>query len=70
MRKIDLKRENFPDTDDLTGAATALLRLQDTYRLTTESIAKGDFAEINKSPPLTCESAFSFMVEYRMKSDH
>ena len=32
---------SFPSTEDLSGAADALLRLQDTYRLDTSSIATG-----------------------------
>ncbi|GFT62807.1 prolyl 4-hydroxylase subunit alpha-1 [Nephila pilipes] len=32
----------FPDQEDLRGAATALLRLQDTYLLDTTELAKGE----------------------------
>lgn len=31
----------FPSDEDLTGAAVALLRLQDTYQLDTSSVARG-----------------------------
>lgn len=31
----------FPTDEDLTGAATALMRLQNTYNLDTSSLAKG-----------------------------
>lgn len=31
----------FPTAEDLTGAATALMRLQNTYNLETSSLAKG-----------------------------
>lgn len=32
----------FPSDEDLNGAAVALMRLQDTYKLETASIAKGE----------------------------
>lgn len=31
----------FPTDEDLNGAAVALMRLQDTYRLDTSSLARG-----------------------------
>jgi len=34
----------FPDQEDLNGAATALMRLQDTYKLQTSEIAEGRLA--------------------------
>ncbi|RWS16015.1 prolyl 4-hydroxylase subunit alpha-1-like protein [Dinothrombium tinctorium] len=33
--------ETFPSTEDLSGAVDALLRLQDTYKLDTSTLAKG-----------------------------
>ncbi|GBM54730.1 Prolyl 4-hydroxylase subunit alpha-1 [Araneus ventricosus] len=35
---------SFPDQEDLKGAATALLRLQDTYLLDTSQLARGEIA--------------------------
>lgn len=32
----------FPTQDDLTGAVISLIRLQETYNLDTESIARGE----------------------------
>lgn len=32
----------FPSDEDLNGAAVALMRLQDTYKLETASIARGE----------------------------
>lgn len=40
MTKIRENR-NFPISDDLNGAATALIRLQITYRLNTTDLANG-----------------------------
>lgn len=31
----------FPSDEDLNGAAVALMRLQDTYKLDTSSVARG-----------------------------
>ena len=36
--RIDLK---FPTEEDLNGAAVALMRLQDTYKLETAQVARG-----------------------------
>ncbi|CAG2184017.1 unnamed protein product, partial [Oppiella nova] len=40
---IDVLQQNetFPSAEDLSGAAEALLRLQDTYKLDTTSLANG-----------------------------
>lgn len=36
----------FPGEEDLNGAATALIRLQDTYNLRTSSLAAGELNEL------------------------
>ncbi|XP_044136718.1 prolyl 4-hydroxylase subunit alpha-2 isoform X1 [Bufo gargarizans] len=41
IANLTLQREFFPDEEDETGAAKALMRLQDTYRLDPDVIAKG-----------------------------
>lgn len=58
MHKLEDHTSSFPTTDDLEGAATALMRLQDTYALPTEQIAKGELQGIKDSPELsgTCTS--------------
>ena len=38
----------WPDEEDLSGVATALMRLQDTYQLDTSLMAQG---YINDMPP-------------------
>lgn len=53
MDSIASKISLFPDDEDLTGAANALLRLQDTYALPTEKIARGDLQGVQSSPELT-----------------
>ncbi|XP_061665382.1 prolyl 4-hydroxylase subunit alpha-1-like [Syngnathoides biaculeatus] len=42
VSELGVKRQRFPDNGDLTGAAQALLRLQDTYELDTDTLAKGE----------------------------
>ena len=53
MSKLEGHTALFPTSDDLEGAATALMRLQDTYALPTEKIAKGDLQGIKDSPELS-----------------
>lgn len=40
---VDLQ-SSFPSAEDLSGAADALIRLQDTYRIDTSSIARGNIS--------------------------
>lgn len=40
---------NFPQGDDLNGAAQALVRLQDTYRLNMASLTQGVVNPLQKS---------------------
>ncbi|XP_015785639.1 prolyl 4-hydroxylase subunit alpha-1 [Tetranychus urticae] len=44
--------ETFPSTEDFNGAADALLRLQDTYKLDTSSLARGEI-RIAQQPSYT-----------------
>ncbi|KAG8578957.1 hypothetical protein GDO81_010676 [Engystomops pustulosus] len=41
IANLTLQREFFPNEEDETGAAKALMRLQDTYRLDPDVIARG-----------------------------
>lgn len=38
---MSVHRQYFPDEEDQTGAARALMRLQDTYHLDSEAFSKG-----------------------------
>uniref|UniRef100_A0A672JLI6 procollagen-proline 4-dioxygenase n=1 Tax=Salarias fasciatus TaxID=181472 RepID=A0A672JLI6_SALFA len=42
ISNLTIQRQYFPTDEDQTGAAKALLRLQDTYRLDTNTISIGD----------------------------
>ncbi|CAL8302633.1 unnamed protein product [Lota lota] len=42
ISNLTIQRQYFPNDDDQVGAAKALMRLQDTYKLDTSVIASGD----------------------------
>lgn len=48
----------FPTEEDLTGAANALIRLQDTYDLATESLARGELNGVQYSTAMSSEDCF------------
>lgn len=48
----------FPTEEDLTGAANALIRLQDTYNLATESLARGELNGVQYSTAMSSEDCF------------
>ncbi|XP_046405340.1 prolyl 4-hydroxylase subunit alpha-1 [Ischnura elegans] len=48
----------FPSDEDLNGAAVALMRLQDTYKLDTASVARGELNGVQYSTALTAGGCF------------
>lgn len=48
----------FPTEEDLAGAANALIRLQDTYNLATESLARGELNGVQYSTAMSSEDCF------------
>lgn len=48
----------FPTEEDLNGAAVALMRLQDTYKLDTSSVARGELNGVQYSTKLTSNDCF------------
>lgn len=48
----DSNMVKFPDDEDLKGAAVALMRLQDTYRLETRDMAQGNIQGVKRSSEL------------------
>ena len=58
LERLTSKTDSFPNDEDLTGAAMALMRLQDTYALPTEKIARGELLGVKNSQPLTAEDCF------------
>jgi prolyl 4-hydroxylase len=60
LANITYIKENmkFPTEEDLNGAAVALTRLQDTYRLDTSSLARGELNGIKYSSELSAADCF------------
>uniref|UniRef100_A0AAY4BZR4 procollagen-proline 4-dioxygenase n=1 Tax=Denticeps clupeoides TaxID=299321 RepID=A0AAY4BZR4_9TELE len=62
ISNLTIQRQHFPSDEDQTGAAKALLRLQDTYQLDTQSISTGDLPGTSVKLPyrstLTVEDCF------------
>lgn len=53
----------FPTDEDLNGAAVALMRLQDTYKLDTSAVARGLINGVQYSTALTglhCKTLVKF----------
>lgn len=48
-RKIEDLRQNLPTYEDLQGSVSALLRLQDTYKLDTTELASGNVGGVESS---------------------
>uniref|UniRef100_A0A4W6E654 procollagen-proline 4-dioxygenase n=1 Tax=Lates calcarifer TaxID=8187 RepID=A0A4W6E654_LATCA len=45
ISNLTIQRQHFPNDDDQTGAAKALMRLQDTYQLDTNIISTGELPD-------------------------
>ncbi|XP_052334268.1 prolyl 4-hydroxylase subunit alpha-1a isoform X3 [Oncorhynchus keta] len=61
ISNLTIQRQHFPNDDDQTGAAKALMRLQDTYRLDTQTISTGELPGTNTDvtmSPMTVEDCF------------
>lgn len=55
----------FPDTEDLQGAAVALMRLQDVYTLDTGAMARGEIQGVKRAKELSgvCLKQLKFYVQ-------
>ncbi|XP_051530456.1 prolyl 4-hydroxylase subunit alpha-1a isoform X4 [Myxocyprinus asiaticus] len=51
ISNLTIQRQYFPNDEDQTGAAKALLRLQDTYKLDTQTISSGDLPGLTTGLP-------------------
>ncbi|KAG8185444.1 hypothetical protein JTE90_022375 [Oedothorax gibbosus] len=58
IENITLQALKFPDDEDLKGAASALMRLQDTYLLDTTKLANGDISGTKPSTELSAGDCF------------
>ncbi|XP_071987070.1 prolyl 4-hydroxylase subunit alpha-1 isoform X3 [Engystomops pustulosus] len=58
ISNLTIQRQYFPSDEDQTGAARALIRLQDTYNLDTETISKGNLPGVHHKSTLTAEDCY------------
>ncbi|XP_060791852.1 prolyl 4-hydroxylase subunit alpha-2-like isoform X4 [Neoarius graeffei] len=58
ISNISVHKQFFPDEEDQKGAAKALMRLQDTYHLDSESFSKGKLPGVRYNAFLTVDDCF------------
>ncbi|XP_048864539.1 prolyl 4-hydroxylase subunit alpha-1b isoform X2 [Brienomyrus brachyistius] len=58
ISNLTIQRQYFPSDEDQTGAAKALLRLQDTYQLDTNTISTGNLPGVTHKSSMTVEDCF------------
>uniref|UniRef100_A0A3Q1JPV1 procollagen-proline 4-dioxygenase n=1 Tax=Anabas testudineus TaxID=64144 RepID=A0A3Q1JPV1_ANATE len=58
ISNMSTHRQYFPDEEDKTGAARALMRLQDTYQLDSEAFSKGKLPGVHSNVILTVDDCF------------
>uniref|UniRef100_A0A672Z713 procollagen-proline 4-dioxygenase n=1 Tax=Sphaeramia orbicularis TaxID=375764 RepID=A0A672Z713_9TELE len=58
ISNMSVHRQYFPDEEDETGAAKALMRLQDTYQLDSEAFSKGKLPGMQSDAFLTVDDCF------------
>ncbi|XP_023647426.2 prolyl 4-hydroxylase subunit alpha-2-like [Paramormyrops kingsleyae] len=70
IANISLRRQFFPDDEDERGAARALFRLQDTYRLDSELLSSGQLPGVQYSSHLTADDCYSLGKTAYEEEDH
>lgn len=60
----------FPSEEDLNGAAVALMRLQDTYKLDTSSIARGELNGVQYSTEMNSNDCFEMGRQSYLNKDY
>ncbi|XP_028331385.1 prolyl 4-hydroxylase subunit alpha-1-like isoform X2 [Gouania willdenowi] len=58
ISKLSVMKQNFPTDEDQSGAAKALLRLQDTYQLDTHTLSTGRLPGSSGSAPLSVDECY------------
>uniref|UniRef100_A0AAR2KAX9 procollagen-proline 4-dioxygenase n=1 Tax=Pygocentrus nattereri TaxID=42514 RepID=A0AAR2KAX9_PYGNA len=58
ISNLTVQRQYFPTDEDQTGAAKALLRLQDTYKLSANVLSAGDLPGVVHKSRMTVEDCF------------
>jgi len=72
IQNLTLQREvlHFPTDEDLSGAAVALMRLQDTYELDTHALAKGELLGKKYARQLTAGDCYELGRQSYNSGDH
>ncbi|XP_060097201.1 prolyl 4-hydroxylase subunit alpha-1 isoform X6 [Heteronotia binoei] len=70
ISNMTIQRQYFPNDEDQTGAAKALLRLQDTYKLDTDTLSKGNLPGVKHKTFLTAEDCFELGKISYTESDY
>ncbi|XP_078387098.1 prolyl 4-hydroxylase subunit alpha-1b isoform X6 [Cetorhinus maximus] len=58
ISNLTIQRQHLPNDEDQTGAAKALIRLQDTYKLDAETISRGNLPGVKHKTSLTAEDCY------------
>ncbi|KAJ8408773.1 hypothetical protein AAFF_G00245910 [Aldrovandia affinis] len=70
IANISVHRQYFPDEEDEKGAAKALMRLQDTYKLDSESFSKGRLPGMGHNALLTVDDCYDMGKTAYNEGDH
>ncbi|XP_064205909.1 prolyl 4-hydroxylase subunit alpha-2 isoform X1 [Anguilla rostrata] len=70
IANMSVHRQYFPDEEDEKGAAKALMRLQDTYKLDSESFSKGRLPGVRYNALLTVDDCFDMGKTAYNEADH
>uniref|UniRef100_A0A4W3JH91 procollagen-proline 4-dioxygenase n=1 Tax=Callorhinchus milii TaxID=7868 RepID=A0A4W3JH91_CALMI len=70
IANLSLQRQRFPTDEDESGAALALMRLQDTYKLDSDSISRGNLPGVKYRTSLTVDDCFELGKTAYGESDY
>uniref|UniRef100_A0A3P8QQC6 Prolyl 4-hydroxylase subunit alpha-1 n=1 Tax=Astatotilapia calliptera TaxID=8154 RepID=A0A3P8QQC6_ASTCA len=68
ISNLTIQRQHFPNDEDQTGAAKALIRLQDTYRLDANTISTGNLPDPEHPRGKSNLKYFEFQLEKQKKA--
>uniref|UniRef100_A0AAR2KX59 procollagen-proline 4-dioxygenase n=1 Tax=Pygocentrus nattereri TaxID=42514 RepID=A0AAR2KX59_PYGNA len=69
ISNLTVQRQYFPTDEDQTGAAKALLRLQDTYKLSANVLSAGDLPDPSHQRANSNLKYFEFQLEKQRKAE-
>uniref|UniRef100_A0A7N6B4T3 procollagen-proline 4-dioxygenase n=1 Tax=Anabas testudineus TaxID=64144 RepID=A0A7N6B4T3_ANATE len=70
ISNLTIQRQYFPNDDDQTGAAKALMRLQDTYQLDTNTISSGQLPDPTHQRANGNLKYFEYQLAKQKKVEH